>query len=182
MDEFERQLLRRLRELPVPPPSAGFAARALKVGRAPAWRPAAAFAMAAALLAAVALPVWMVARDSLPGEPGGRVVAMAAGEVQPVSLMLRSPRALSGVTVVVQLPEGVELAGYPERRELTWQTDLQAGANRLDLPVVLRHGSGGVVTAALTLGKDRREIAVQVQARQAAPAGGAAADHQKISV
>jgi hypothetical protein len=100
---------------------------------------------------------------------------VAPGDVQPVSLMFRSPRSLTGVTITLQLPEGVELAGHPARRELAWQADLQAGANRLDLPVVVRHGGGGVLTAQLAHGRDRRQIAVLIEPRRdpAPPAGGA---------
>jgi len=36
------------------------------------------------------------------------------------------------------LPENVELVGYGDRRELSWQTDLREGGNLLQLPLVLR--------------------------------------------
>jgi hypothetical protein len=183
MDEFERELLRRLRELPVPPPSPGFAARVLHTAAAPAWRPALGMALAATLVIAVAGGVWLAERGAAPVTPTEpRLVLLAAGEVQPVSLVFRSPRALSGVTIHVQLPDGVELAGHPARTELSWQADLQVGANRLDLPVVVRRGDGGVVTTSLSYGQDRRHITVLVRAREpSAPNGGGSAAADRLT-
>jgi len=57
------------------------------------------------------------------------------------------------------------LAGRPGLRELRWQADLQAGANSLELPVVVQRGEGGIVTASVSYGQDRRRFAVLVQAR-----------------
>jgi hypothetical protein len=78
-----------------------------------------------------------------------------------VRLIFRSASALSDVTIELGLPEGVELAGFPGQRRLVWQSDLQAGANLLELPVLL-HGAGGVVTATLNHGSERRQFSVRV--------------------
>lgn len=169
--ETELQLREKIRGLPVPAPSAGFADRVFATVREahrPVFRPAAAgYALAASLALGVGIAVWLgQAPQSLSAAvPGPQRVAVAPDEVQPVRLMFRSPRELSGVTVHLQLPQGVELAGYPGRRELRWQTDLQSGANLLELPVIVQPGAGGVVTASLSIGQDRKQFAVLVQAR-----------------
>lgn len=170
--ETELQLREKIRRLPVPAPSAGFADRVFATVRdthRPEFRPAAAsYALAASLALGVGVAVWLgqPASESLTAAvTGTQRVVVAANEVQPVRLMFRSPRALSGVTVHLQLPQGVELAGYPGRRELRWQTDLQSGANLLELPVIVQQGEGGVVTASLSIGQDRKQFAVLVQAR-----------------
>lgn len=173
--EFAARLQAALRSVPVPPPSAGFADRVLATARE-AWpeddangrigrrfaRQAGAGALAASL--AIALGIWAIPRDA-PGPAAQPPVAVLqpapAGAVQPVRLVFRSASALDDVTIELGLPEGVELAGYPGQRLLVWQSDLQAGANLLELPVVV-HGSGGVVTATLNHGSERRQFSVRV--------------------
>lgn len=161
-----RLLLGRLRVLPVPPPPVDFAERALARAAAPAARPAPVlgYALAASLALGVGLAAWFMAPPEDAGAPVD-VVLLAPGEAQPVRMVFRSPRALSGVTVHLRLPEGVELAGYAGRSELRWQADLQSGANLLELPVLVQPGADGILTASLSYGQDRREFSVQVQAR-----------------
>ncbi len=175
--EFGGRLRRSLQALPVPSPAAGFAERVLAAARAtkpyevasartgrrgglPRW------ATAAALAASLALAFgWWSTRETLPeagaGPPIARVQPAAAAGVQQVRLVFRSASALSNVTIELGLPEGVELAGYPDQRRLVWQSDLRAGANLLELPVLLR-GPGGVVTATMNHGTERRQFSVRI--------------------
>ncbi|MGQ0697358.1 MAG: hypothetical protein ACT4PZ_03850 [Panacagrimonas sp.] len=166
--EFESLLHRQLRTLPIPVPRAGFAERVLadahraqpRTQRAHhAQRRALVWAMAASWV--LALGLWFAY------EPVETQIANVAidqpFQVQPVRLLFRSATALTGVSIDLALPEGVELAGYPGQRQLSWQTDLAYGPNLLELPVLVR-GSGGVLTATLNLGGERRQFTVQVQA------------------
>jgi hypothetical protein len=174
---LEWHLRRSLQALPVATPSAGFADRVLShalasragsatsagmeaQGRIPLWTIAAALAASLAL----ALGLWVI-REPAPAArselPIARVQPAAAAGVQPVRLVFRSGSALSNVTIELGLPEGVELAGYPGQRRLVWQSDLQAGTNLLELPVLL-HGQGGVLTATLNHGTERRRFSVRV--------------------
>jgi hypothetical protein len=92
-------------------------------------------------------------RETLP-----EVMAIAN---EPLRLVFRSEDALQGVTIEIELPEGVELAGYPGQRQLVWTSDIQAGPNLLELPVEVR-GDGGVLTATLNHGAERRQFSVRV--------------------
>jgi anti-sigma factor RsiW len=158
----ERLLRERLRELPAPPPSEYLGVRLLATVRArrPAGRPRPVYRVlaAAALLSVIAGGVLLDLRPSRPA-----VVTVAGGSVQRLQLVFNSPGALSGVTLHVGLPEGVELAQYPGVRELTWQADLKPGPNLLALPVIVR-GGGGTVLASVSLGEERRQFTVEVQA------------------
>jgi anti-sigma factor RsiW len=163
----ERLLRDRLRALPVPPPREGFAQRAFGAmqPRPGPQRPRyAAYAMAASLLAAVGVLAWLLPEGLLPvaGAPAAQVVLVHGDQVQPVQLVFNSPGALVGVTMHVGLPDGVELAQYPGVRELTWQADLKPGANVLALPVMV-HGGGGIVTASVSYGAERRQFSVMVR-------------------
>jgi hypothetical protein len=78
-----------------------------------------------------------------------------------VRLIFRSASALDDVTIELVLPEGVELDGYPGQRRLVWQSDLRAGSNLLELPMLV-HGDGGVLTATLNHGAERRQFSARV--------------------
>lgn len=164
---------RALRALPVPPPSADLAHKALAAARAAhrrAWAPAAGMALAASLALGVGLTTWWGAPQGPVEQPpvDPYAVMVVQGQVSPVRLMFRSPRALDGVTVTLQLPPGVELAGRPGRTELAWQANFQAGSNLLELPVIVQGGEGGVLTASLGYGQDRRQFAVLVKVNKEA--------------
>lgn len=172
----ERLLRERLRELPAPPPRKAFSQRMLAATRAarraaePRPRRLLPLAAAAALLVLLAGAALLALR---PGGPGPeQVVTVRGGAVQRLQLVFNSPDALSGVTLHVGLPEGVELAQYPGVRELTWQADLKPGPNLLALPVIVR-GGGGTVLASVSFGAERKQFSVQVQA---GPRDGAALD------
>lgn len=168
--QLESRLRQQLRTMQVPAPSGRYAdrvlahahrrhgARALGWRGARTWAPA--FAAAATLL--LGLSWWathQAARES--GSASLATVVRAPAQMQPLRLVFRSPAAVSGVTIEVALPQGVELAGYPGQRQLSWQTDLQSGSNLLELPV-LRSGAGGIVTATLNHGSERRQFSVRL--------------------
>jgi hypothetical protein len=168
--DTENQLRHRLRALPVPPPAPGFAERVLAIARTadPApWqpsRPIYALAASVALAVGVGIGAGLTQLDrqvahELP------VAMLAPGQAKQVRLMFSSPQDMAGVTVHLQLPDGVELVGYSGRKELRWEVDLQAGANALDLPMVLRSGAGGVFTTSLSHGQDHRKFEVLVRSQ-----------------
>lgn len=166
--ELDPRLRDALRRLPVPPPQPGFAARAF--ARLPGRRRAAplAWALAASLVAAVGAGLWLEQRtlptpEAAPAREA-KVVTLARGQAGPVKLAFRSPRELAGVTIRLQLPQGVELEGHPGLQSLQWRTDLQAGANVLELPLVVRGGDGGVLTATLNHRGSYKAFTVQVRA------------------
>lgn len=158
--DFLRGLQQDLRALPVPPPSADFEQRVLgklraaQGLRAPASRPRAAvavpFALAASLL--VALGFFGAGQRVPEFDP-------AAGE--PLRLVFNSESALRGVQFELELPEGVELEGYPGERRVVWRSDLDAGSNLLELPVRARGGEG-LLTATLVHGSEVRRFEVRV--------------------
>jgi hypothetical protein len=170
--EFESLMHRQLRTLPIPAPRAGFADRVLAQAhravegeprqRRPSFQPHGwVWAMAASCV--LALGLWLSAGLERHAEPEVAQVALGQPtQVQPVRLLFRSAESLSGVTIALALPEGVEIAGYPGQRELSWRTDLQSGPNLLELPVLVS-GDGGMLTATLWLGQERRQFSVKVQ-------------------
>lgn len=172
--ERERRLRRSLQALPVPAPAPGFAERVLARAAAtrserPAplqrWGAPPVWLAGGALVAsfAVAIGLWSMRQPvSTPDTmPVAHVQPSSIAGVQPVRLVFRSASALDDVTIELVLPEGVELDGYPGQRRLVWQSDLRAGSNLLELPVLV-HGPGGVLTATLNHGAERRQFSARI--------------------
>ena len=168
--DTENQLRHRLRALPVPPPAAGFVERVLAIARTadrPPWQPSRpVYALAASVALAVGIGIG-AGLTQLDRRPAAElpIAMLAPGKAQQVRLTFTSPTNMAGVTVHLRLPDGVELVGYSGRRELRWQVDLQAGANALDLPMIMKRGTGGVLTTSLSHGQDQREFTVLVRSQ-----------------
>ena len=67
---------------------------------------------------------------SIPG------ITMALEEPRTINLVFSSTEAMKSATLTVSLPAGVELAGFPGQREISWETSLSAGRNLLPLKLV----------------------------------------------
>ncbi len=80
---------------------------------------------------------------SIPG------VAMTLEEPRTVNLVFASANALDEATLTVTLPDGIELAGFPGQREISWQTSLVEGKNYLPLELIALTPKGGEVLARL---------------------------------
>ena len=95
--------------------------------------------------------------SSIPG------VTMALAEPQTVNLVFSSLEALDAATLTVSLPDGVELAGFPGQREITWETNLSAGKNLLPLKLIALTPTGGEILARLTHNDRDRTFRLRVQ-------------------
>ena len=74
---------------------------------------------------------------------------MTLEEPRTVNLMFASANALDDATLTVTLPDGIELAGFPGQREISWQTSLVEGKNYLPLELIALTPTGGEVLARL---------------------------------
>jgi len=89
-------------------------------------------------------------------------VGPAAGTVR---LMFRTAEALPGASISVWLPDDVQIAGRPAVRYVTWQTDLKAGPNLLELPLQSTGPNGGMLVVRLAQGSLVRTLEVPVAVR-----------------
>lgn len=158
-----------LRRLPVPGPSSGFASRVLERARrrrdaAPGnWLKG---AVAAGALISALFAGYLAGNLSGTGENNGAItVTLAPQQVRTVQLAFHSKQALEDVRLTLRLPEQVEIEGYPGRRELSWQTNLAQGSNRLQLPLLVRDRNwrGGELIARLEHPSGRREFRIQAR-------------------
>ena len=88
-------------------------------------------------------PVVPVADPVIPG------ITMTLEEPRTVNLVFASATALDSAMLTVTLPDGIELAGFPGQREITWQTSLNEGKNLLPLELIAVSPVGGEVLARL---------------------------------
>jgi hypothetical protein len=160
------ELLRRYRALPTPVPSEALMAR-IDALRQPSratkqmspWIAAVGGALAAGI-AVVAFNYFGAAVDD--GVRAVPSLTMSLNETRDVNVTIDSPEAFMDVEVRVVLAGGIELQGFRARRELKWTTDLEAGVNRLTLPIVASDSSGGKLMVAVGHGDKQRAFVVQI--------------------
>lgn len=154
----EQRLLDMLRELPLPEAEQGFYDRALyTAARDGARRQRNRWIMTGFASASAAAIVILLVSGIIPGAnmPApddqaipGITISMAGPDT--VNLVFASAEALEDATLTLVLPEGVELDGFPGKREIRWRTSLAAGRNLLPLDLVAVTPVGGEVVATLT--------------------------------
>jgi len=98
-------------------------------------------AVAASLIAIAFFFGWTGSEQHPAGSTAEFVVSL--GEPRQMNLAFETDRPLDGATISILLSGDVEIEGYGLQRELTWSEDLDAGVNRLSLPVLASGIDGG---------------------------------------
>ena len=130
--------------------------------------------VSAAAAAALAVMLWGVPTHT-PGTPdavpevaslGGTdpqiPVRLALYEPRDIGLAIEAAQAMQGAMLTISLQGGIDLVGFGERRELSWQTDLDAGTNMLSLPIIAHSLEEGTLTAHVEHGEQAQVISVRV--------------------
>jgi hypothetical protein len=148
--ENAESLLTGLKSLVVPEPSANFENRVLAKVRkqhkeSRQYNHSFSFASGFATAVVASLAIWFVSTlyepvrqvEQLP------VVSVMLNQAQTVRLMFDSYKDFQQVNLSIDLPENMDLNGYPGRKSLSWKTSLQKGQNVLALPIMaVSHGQG----------------------------------------
>ena len=153
----EQELLEMLKDYPVPEASAGFydqaLVRAAQQGtrrQRNRWLMTGFGSAVAAGLAIWAITAALITTPQLPdADPAIPGVTIALEQEQTVRLVFASATALDSAILTVSLPEGIELAGFPGQREISWETSLQEGKNLLPLTLIALTPAGGELLARL---------------------------------
>lgn len=165
----ERELREQLRDLPVPAASEGFAVRALHHAAtvnasSASSRPSPAFAAGFAAALVVGIVLWFVTgiygTDGEYGsaQPQLAELSISLHETRRVRLAVNSPEDIESVRVLLVLPDHVELAGYPGRKQVAWYTKLKKGDNVLNLPFTALREDKGMFTARVGTGKHAKTL------------------------
>lgn len=95
-----------------------------------------------------------------PGIPG---VTMTLEQPRTINLVFASTTALKSAVLTVTLPDGLELAGFPGQREISWHTSLNEGKNLLPLELIAVSRVGGEVLAKLEHDDRERVFRLRVE-------------------
>ncbi len=161
-----RTLLGSLAELPVEEHDPEFLDQALSTAlqaapqRQSRWMRARHRLAAAAAILLIAGVSWQSGIFSNPSDVPE--ITIALHEVTPISLRFSSVEDLEDARLSLQLPEGVALAGHTDRRAISWRTDLKAGNNVLELPLVGYVASTSRLTAELEHPRGSKSFELQV--------------------
>jgi hypothetical protein len=118
---------------------------------------------------AAGIVLWLVAGFfvSVPdtSQPAATIpgVAMTLEEPRTVNLVFASKTALDAATLTVTLPDGIELAGFPGQREISWKTSLAEGRNLLPLELIALTPAGGEVLARLEHDNRKRTFRLRIE-------------------
>lgn len=169
-DEQERQLVGLLKDYPMPEADSGYydqaLARAVHTGSQRQRNRWIMTGFGAAVAAGIVLllvsgllfnqPDVPMPDASIPG------VSIALAEPSTVNLVFAASEPLDNATLTVLLPDGIELAGFPGRNEVSWETSLAAGRNMLPLKLIASSPVGGEVVARLEHKDRSRTFRLQV--------------------
>jgi len=154
-----------VRELAPPAPHPGFVdqaiARATRMtvpGSRSKWRAVVGMSLAASLVLGVAVGAFLVVWSA-----PVQTVALRVEQPENVRVMFNSAMPLQEALLHLALPENLELVGYRDQRELTWQTDLREGGNLLQLPVIARGMVKDDLVASLSHGGSTKTFRVKFE-------------------
>lgn len=161
-------LLAQLNQLPVPAPSADFEDHVLHALQAPTTHRRGFFAgFSSAIAASLMLGLLVYFMMFKPATDIEEIsIALVPEQLEKVNVVFRSPSAFEQATLIIELPENVELAGYPGQRRLQWQTRIQQGSNRLRLPLILHGDKNARIVTRISQGKQHKTFHLDVKAGQ----------------
>ena len=151
---------KQLRELPMIEPRPGYEQRMLafldqkaESGKKPRHHMPIWFGAGFATAMAAIFSVWFLFsgpilqnQDAMPI----MTVELPQMQARKVDLVFNSPEYIKSASLRIELPEGTEIAGYPNRNSLEWNTSLKQGTNRLSLPLIIKAKNGGTLLAKIT--------------------------------
>jgi len=163
------QLKHTLHQIAVPEPSAKFVEQSIKHaisehdGGTKKYRALAGSAAAMLFFAMTFSFVFKQDAGLLNGEAEGLYeMQMAINQTKNINVVLQSDSYRANATIRVLVAENLQLQGYDNNRELSWQTELVEGKNVITLPLILQSAAGGYVDITYRSGADTGTLRVSV--------------------
>lgn len=116
-------------------------------------------AIAASLLA-VAFALGMLA---VPEQPDVAEFYVSMEESRPMHVAIEADRPLEGAKISILLSGDVQIDGFGDRRELSWTDSLDAGVNKLTLPLIAIGEDGGQMVVRLDHPDSQQLFVVQLR-------------------
>ncbi len=80
-----------------------------------------------------------------------------------VQLVFNAPVDVAVAHFTITLPDNMEFYGRPGIHQLSWQTKINSGSNRLTLPLIAKGNVTGVLTAKLTSGESTKTFTIKLK-------------------
>jgi hypothetical protein len=168
----DEALISLLRDYPVEEPGADFYDKALaRAARASVRRQRNRWLLTGfGGAVAAGIVAWMIGGVMLssptPVAPEMPGVTIALEAPREVSFVFASAQPLENATLTIELPDGVELAGFPGQRAISWETSLDAGKNHLPLTLIATRATDGIVVARLEHDTRSKTFRLRVTTKQ----------------
>ncbi len=175
-----QEIQQALRETPVPPMRPGFASQAIKRATNHHRHHRRSFiagfssALAASLLVALFVGKLLPTMESTPGPGLSPPLIISLQQPRTVNLVFDVAAAMENATISIEIPENVEVPGFPKQHLITWKTSLQPGRNILALPLrgIVRSNSALVASIELDGRRKSIRIPIEVSDKKADPRAG----------
>lgn len=119
---------------------------------------------AAAGIVAVALAAGWLTPGAVSSEVTPSVAfSVPAGQARIMDVAIETEAALSNASISVELVGDIQIEGYGQQRQLSWSDDLDAGVNRLSLPIVATGSGGGQVLVKLTHPRSQKSWLIDLE-------------------
>lgn len=155
---YDRQMCRlveTLTTLPLPATEVAPTWTGARIVPRPRW-----LALAATLIVGIALGLMLGGGNGSDTTIVAEPVKLGDAAERRIAIAVESPRAFDRVEFVIELPEGVELDGFPGQRSVRWEGRLAEGRSRLQLPLrIAPDAEGGrLITRILHPDGERRLV------------------------
>lgn len=128
------------------------------------WAGAGVGGLAAAALFGLVIATGWLERDSVDSSNIAEF-SVALDEPRHMDLAFETDKALAGATISILMSGDIAIDGYANQRELTWTEDLEAGLNRLRLPVIANGVAGGQMIVRLNHPLSEQVIVINIHAQ-----------------
>lgn len=135
-----------------------------EAGRPGFWTGAGVGGLAAAALFGLVIASGWIDLDSV-DSPNIAEFSVALYEPRHMDLAFETDKALAGATISILMSGDVAIDGYGKQRELTWTENLDAGLNRLRLPVIANGAAGGQMIVRLNHPLSERVFVINIRAQ-----------------
>jgi len=123
-------------------------------------------AMAASVTLWIAVGLWTGPRTIGQQENQVPVVRVALYQASAIDLVFHAPEDFGVATIAMQLPANFEIAGQPGVRELTFESPIKQGNNRLVIPIVATAPGAGEFLAKIHHLDKQKEFRVRLDTHE----------------
>jgi hypothetical protein len=97
---------------------------------------------------------------------GSPAIVMGLNQTKNVKLLFDAKDNIENVSISIELSDNLTLAGYENRKSISWQSQLQKGQNVLALPIMATEFGKGEVIARLEHGGKNKTFLIQINTQQ----------------